>query len=406
MKLTDLINFSIQSFKNRKSRMILTVLGMAVAIGVILFLVSLGYGLQKTILERITTEDSLLTLDVYPPETESIKLDSTQIQSIGQLPDVTVVSPQAVVSAPISFNSLTSETAVNVVDPNFFKLAGIEADKGELLSEKESNTIVVSPILGNLFDVAPDELVNKTVTLTFTNTPTENQTTDNVTADQTSSGSASFTQDFKIVGVTASDDNNQVYVKSADVKSLRIDEYQFVKVQVKDQSKIEAVRQALIDKGFLVSALSDVVSQANQIFSIIQIILAVFGIFSLFVAAIGLINTMTISLLERINEIGIMRAIGASSWDIKKIFLIESTLIGFFGGIVGIVFGFIGGLLFNLGLNLLARALGGQPISIFHTPLWFMFFIITFSALVGFASGVVPAQKAGKLNALSALRYK
>lgn len=405
MKLTDLINFSIQSFKNRKSRMILTVLGMAIAIGVILFLVSLGYGLQKTILERITTEDSLLTLDLFPPETDSIKLDQAQVQSIGQIPDVAIVSPQAVVSAPIQLNGLTSDTSVNIVDPNFFKLAGIKVDKGELLSDKESNTMVVSPVLADLFAVPVDELLNKTVTLTFTNAaPAISDTS--ATADQTSSGSASFTQDFKIVGVTASDDNNQVYVKSADVKSLQINEYQFVKVQVKDQSKIEEVRQALIDKGFLVSALSDVVSQANQIFGIIQIILAVFGIFSLFVAAIGLINTMTISLLERINEIGIMRAIGASSWDIRKIFLIESTLIGFFGGVVGIVFGFIGGLLFNLGLNLLARALGGQPISIFHTPFWFIFFIVIFSAVVGFASGILPAQKAGKLNALEALRYK
>jgi putative ABC transport system permease protein len=158
--------------------------------------------------------------------------------------------------------------------------------------------------------------------------------------------------------------------------------------------------------GFLVSALSDVVTQANQIFGIIQVVLATFGVFSLFVAAIGLINTMTISLLERINEIGIMRAIGASSWDIKKIFLIESTLIGFFGGLVGIVLGMLGGLLFNIGLNLLAASLGGQSISIFHTPWWFIFFIIIFSAVVGFCSGILPAQKAGKLNALEALRYK
>lgn len=400
MRLQDLINFSLQSFKNRKSRMILTVLGMAIAIGVILFLVSLGYGLQKTILERITTEDSLLTLDVFPPEAEEIKLDTEKVAAIKNIPEVAVVSPQAVLTSQIDFEGLTSETTVNVVDPNFFKLAGIETDQGELLTEQSKNSVIVSPILADLFAVPSNELINKKITITFAEENIEVE-------DSDSSESATFSQDFTIIGVTKStDDTNQVFIKSSDVQSLEITEYQFVKVQVKDQNNLESVRESLIEMGFLVSSLSDLVTQANQIFGIIQAVLATFGIFSLFVAAIGLINTMTISLLERINEIGIMRAIGASSWDIKKIFLIESTLIGFFGGLVGIILGIVGGLLFNLGLNILAASLGGQPISIFHTPFWFIFFIIIFSAFVGFCSGILPAQKAGKLNALEALRYK
>lgn len=413
MRIQDLISFSLQSFKNRRSRMILTVLGMAVAIAVILFLVSLGYGLQKTILERITTEDSLLTLDVFPPETESIKLDNESIDTISALPNVAVVSPQAVITSNIQLGELTSETVVNAVNEDFFRLAGIKVEQGEALSDETPNQIVVSPVVAELFAIQPEELLQKTVVVTFDLSqlvkPPENELDLTVSTPSASTKAEPqiFTREFTITGITgATDETNQAFISIANLSTVEIAEYQFVKIQVDDQKNIEETRQSLIDSGYLVSALSDVVSQANQIFGIIQLVLAIFGIFSLCVAAIGLINTMTISLLERINEIGIMRAIGASAWDIKKIFLIESTLIGFFGGVVGIVLGMIGGLLFNIGLNLLARSLGGQPVSIFHTPFWFIFFIVIFSAGVGFLAGIMPAQKAGKLNALEALRYK
>jgi len=138
----------------------------------------------------------------------------------------------------------------------------------------------------------------------------------------------------------------------------------------------------------------------------LQSILALFGIISLMVAAIGLINTMTISLLERINEIGIMRAIGASSSDVKKLFLGESVLIGFFGGLAGLGIGFFSSQLFNWGINILARTLGGQALNLFSYPGWFIIFIIFLSTFVGFISGIWPAKRAASLNPLEALRYK
>lgn len=408
MKFHDLIKLSLQSFKNRKSRMILTILGVAVAIGLIFFLVSLGYGLQRTILDRITTADSLLTIDVYPPEAEEIKLDTKSLETIAAIPGVTLVSPQAVLPIKINYTDLTTDSSANIIKPDFFRLTGIEASNGSLFQNEAENSIVINPVIAQLFALKPEELLNKKVTLTFEVLAPKEDTEEIATSSATTAPKKiTVEKEFTIVGITNTvDENNSVYVPLERVQSLAIDEYQFVKVQVKDQTVMEKVREDLIGKGYLVSALSDVVDQANQIFGIIQIVLAVFGIFSLFVAAIGLINTMTISLLERTNEIGIMRAIGASAWDIKKIFLIESSLIGLFGGIAGIVIGIFASWLFNAGLNLLAKSLGAKPVSLFHTPLWFVIFIISFSGIVGFLSGVIPATKAGKLNALAALRYK
>lgn len=401
MRLNDLINFSFQNFKNRKSRVMLTVLGVAVAIGVIMFLISLGYGLQKTILERITTADSILTLDVYPPDAETIKLTNETINSLKEIEHIRSISPQAVVVGQITMNDISSETSVNVVDDNFLRLSGLTVSEGESFGN-ESSTIIVSPTIAELFGIPLDELLGKTIRMTLyrKNQSTAENSASNVTA-------INVDKDFKIIGIVDQlEGTNQLFVRFPDLPDVVFNEYQFIKIQADDQQYISTAREKVIEKGYLVSALSDSVEQANQIFWVIQMILGIFGIFSLFVAAIGLINTMTISLLERINEIGIMRAIGASSWDIKKIFLIESTLIGFLGGIIGIVFGYISGFIFTIGLNLLARALGGNPIDIFYTPIWFIFFAIIFSSVVGFVSGILPARKAGKLNALEALRYK
>jgi putative ABC transport system permease protein len=173
----------------------------------------------------------------------------------------------------------------------------------------------------------------------------------------------------------------------------------------KDEN-MDPVRTAIMDKGFMVSALSDLIEQANQVFNIMQIVLASFGIVALIVSAIGMFNTMTIALLERTQEIGIMKALGATSLDIWNMFLAESIIIGFFGGLGGIIMGMLGGEAFNYGVNILAGALGGEKIDMFYTPLWFIALIITFSTFVGFATGVYPAKRAAKINALVALRYK
>jgi len=169
---------------------------------------------------------------------------------------------------------------------------------------------------------------------------------------------------------------------------------------------MEGARNKIIEMGFLVSSLSDTIDQANKIFKVIQIILGLFGLVALTVSAIGMINTMTITLLERTQEIGIMRSIGASRSNIRMLFLIEALLMGFLGGMGGVIMGYLGGELANLGINLLAKNFGGQALNLFYRPLWFIGVIITSSAIVGFITGIYPAYRASKLNPLDALKYK
>jgi putative ABC transport system permease protein len=115
---------------------------------------------------------------------------------------------------------------------------------------------------------------------------------------------------------------------------------------------------------------------------------------------------MTIALLERTNEIGIMRAIGVTRRDMLMLFLMESSLMGLLGGVGGVAVGYLGGEIANTGLNILAKTMGGQTLNLFYRPLWFILVIIVFSTIIGFLTGVYPSIRAARMNPLEALRYK
>jgi putative ABC transport system permease protein len=117
-------------------------------------------------------------------------------------------------------------------------------------------------------------------------------------------------------------------------------------------------------------------------------------------------NTMTVTLLERTGEIGVMRTLGASSGDIQTLFIAEAIIVGFLGGVMGIIFGLSIGFTLNGLMNVAASNFGGKSVSLFSFPIPFLLFIAAFSAVVGFLTGVFPARRAAGLNPLDAIRYK
>lgn len=400
MKILDLFYLNLESFKNRKSRVILTILGVSVGIGAILFLVSLGYGLQKNLLENITTKESLLTLDVIPSEARVVVLNEKTLKKIFEIENVEKVSLQAVFPSQISFENFTSEIIVNLVDQNFFSLAGISVNTGRSFAKNDEQKVVINSSVAELFNLKSDQILGKKVIFSLF-LPKDEGT------GEWKKQVFEVKKEFEVIGVISeSEIPSQVYLNQKDFKELPTMEYQSAKIKVRNDKVIEQVREKLINMGFLVSSLSDTVNQANKIFQVIQIVLGIFGVVALIVAAIGLVNTMTISLLERTNEIGIMRALGASPQDLKRLFLGESFIIGFLGGMGGIGIGILAAEIFNIGINILARSLGGQSVTLFYFPGWFIVFIIFLSSCVGLAAGVWPARRAAKLNPLDALKYK
>ena len=257
--------------------------------------------------------------------------------------------------------------------------------------------------------------MGKKITLTLDDTSSVSATTVSTTTgattqakDQTTAliaGKYNEQHRDAIVGGVIQNDSPLVYF-SPKLFSVPDDKYSQAKVRVLDASVMESVRSAILEEGFTVSALSDVVDQANKIFQVLQITLAVFGAAALLVSAIGMFNTMTIAFLERTQEIGIMRALGASRNDMFAIFLAESSVMGFLGGFTGILIGYLGAIVVNFGINVFARSLGGTEIALFRTPLWLVVGIILFSTFVGFLTGIFPGRRASKLNPLDALQYK
>ena len=404
MRFSDLFKLSTRMFKARTSRTLLTILGMSIGIGAILFLVSLGYGLQKTLLERITTSDSLLTLDVSEAKSGMVSLDQQMVDKISAMSGVEDVSPAFQITTQGHLDDLSADLLVFSSKASFLKLGGFKASKGELLNDNNEEGIIISSAVAQVFGKNVDEMMGKEMSFTFF-IPKVIDESQKVEGMQSEFERVDKEKKYKIIGVIDGEDN-VVYVNSKSLTDLNITRYGQVKVKTRSNPEMNVVRDAILEYGLLVSSLSDTVDQANQIFKVVKIVLMLFGIIALVVSAIGMFNTMTIALLERTEEIGIMKSIGASDMSVSIMFFMEATIMGFAGGLMGVTIGWLGGQLFNATINFVATRFGGQPVSLFYSPGWLIFVIIGSSAVVGFFTGWAPARRASKTDPLDALRYK
>lgn len=404
MKLIDMLKLATRMFKARTSRTLLTILGMSIGIGAILFLVSLGYGLQKTLLERITTSDSLVTLDVSEAKSGVVSLNGEMVKKMQELPGVEEVSPAFQLTTQGHLEDLSADLVVFGSTPGFLKLGGYRAAKGQLLTDGDENGIVINSAVAQVFGKSIEEMIGKEMTFTFfVPRPVEGVVSQEEA--QENFERVDMQRKYRIIGAIEGEDN-VVYVNSASLGDLKIDRYGQVKVKCAGSNEMGPVRDAILEQGLLVSSLSDTVDQANQIFKVVKLILMIFGIIALVVSAIGMFNTMTIALLERTEEIGIMKSIGASDGAVALMFFMESAIMGFLGGLSGVAIGWLGGMTFNGLINFIATRFGGEKVSLFYSPLWFVLIIIVSSAIVGLFTGFVPARRASKIDPLDALRYK
>lgn len=400
MLALDTIRISSRSFKNNRLRTFLTIMGISVGIASIFFLVSLGYGFQKVVLERIATSDSLLSLDVYPEISKNGKNNvilSDDLDEIEKVDGVDKTAPVITQKFKVHSGEFTTDVKVNIVDKDFFRLEGIAIQDGEFIEENSKNETVVTSAVLDLLHIDSNKFKGKEMSIDIsTLSEDERENADDKTKEKT----------YRVVGLINDKSKANVYISNSSVSDMGFNYFNRIKIKVSSENEIDPVRKTLMEKGYTVSAISDTVDQTRKIFKVIQIVLLSFGMLALVVSAIGMFNTMTISLLERTQEIAIMKSLGASALDIWSMFLTESLLIGFFGGTLGIGIGFFGTEVFNFLLNFLAKNFGGISVDIFYMPLWFVIFIIVFSTIVGLVTGFYPAKRAAALNTLEALRYK
>jgi putative ABC transport system permease protein len=402
MRYSDVAKLSTRMFKTNPARTWLTILGMGVGTGAVVVLVGLGFGLQQILMEQIVGGDTLLSLNVSNPVSGAVVLNNRTVGELRKLENVKDVAPLASYSALITFEGLTGNAFVQGASPSYFKYTGTRAVAGELFKDKEevknSGEVVLSKAVLKLFEVSePATVIGKKVSFRVF-VPKEGST---------EKEEVILSKEYKIVGVTNEENYIAAILTLSELSShIAVASYDKAQVRVSAIEFLDSAQKDVVGKGFTVTALSKTVDQANKIFTAIQAILAAFGGIALIVSAIGMFNTMTVTLLERTGEIGVMRTLGASSNDIKILFISEAVIVGILGGIVGILIGVGIGFSLNGMMNLAAAKFGGKSVSLFVYPMPFLAFITAFSGIVGFLTGVFPARRAAALNPLDAIRYK
>jgi putative ABC transport system permease protein len=181
--------------------------------------------------------------------------------------------------------------------------------------------------------------------------------------------------------------------------------YATVTVKVARAQDAEEMEKKIRDMGYTAFSIADVLQGQKRAFILLDLFLGLIGSIALTVASLGIVNTMVMSILERTREIGIMKAIGGSDEDVRRIFLIEAALIGVMGGVFGLVLGWGVGRAINYGANYYLRGQGVPATNLFLIPWWLIAGGIAFALLVSLIAGSFPAMRASRLDPIQALRH-
>jgi len=265
-------------------------------------------------------------------------------------------------------------------------------------AETAQKQVVVNSAMLNILGIVESEALNKTFNAT-------------VLLDQEFFATPDYQAeskptDFTIIGVIPGDKNAAYYLPFNDIKGLGIDNYSQFKVVVDNQDNLPAIRQEIEGSGFKTNSVVDTVGKINSLFDTIRLLLSLLGFVALGVASLGMFNTLTVSLLEKTREVGLMKAIGMKSNEVKRLFLAESIVMGLSGGIFGLVISTLLGYLLSFGLSMLSITKGLGYINLVYTPVYLALSIIVVSFFVGVATGMYPSHRATKISALNALRYE
>lgn len=449
MKKFDLILMALGNLWRRKVRTVLTILGVLIGTASITLMVSLGFGINQSYKSSLERMGSLNVIQVYNyygggygvkvggggGDSDQIKLNDATCDEIASIPGVQAVLKMLETSVKFGSGRYVAWGSLLGINPDAMPYFDFVVDQGRLLEETDTNAIVFgSDVPGNFYNpkdrrsnwggypqdsepvvnVLKDRLI-----MTFDMSYGEPQRNPvegsrrpkryNVEGVGLLSWEGSMNYSWYAVA-------NIDYVKKIIKENERLQGnrrrnqetvYNQIKVRVKDLDKVVEVQNVIKEMGFQTYSLNDQMVELQKTSNIIQAVLGGIGAISLLVAALGITNTMVMSIYERTKEIGIMKVLGCLLKDIKNMFLIESGLIGFIGGIIGGLFSIGASFLLN---KFLAPALMGQfgygvqveKISII--PPWLLLAVVIFSTFVGLISGYSPARRAMKLSALSAIR--
>jgi putative ABC transport system permease protein len=386
---------AFSTFVNNKMRTVLTILGVSIGISMIILLVSIGYGLQQVTIGEVKSIKALTTYDVTTGNSSILALNQDAIDKIKKIDHVVSVTRLLSMSGQIDYKGKKTDILVNDAPAEYVDLTSPKMTVGVPYMNNAEMRVMITNVVANAFNIKPADIIGEEVTLNFY-----------VPNPANDKAPMSIEQKYTVSGVISDDSASYLFLPPETVSLPVGINFNALKVKVATSEQMAAVKAELMKMGYTTSSIGETINQIDKIFRYAQVVLFIFGIVALVVASIGMFNTLTISLLERTKEIGIMKALGAKDKSIYTIFLTESTIIAFFGGLVGIFSAFVLGYGLNIFVTILAQRAGGEAVAIFQPPTLFILLIFTFSLLVGLGTGLYPARRAARLNPLDALRYE
>ncbi len=395
-RLSFLIAMALSNLRYKKLRTALTVTGVVIGIGSIVFLVSLGLGLQRLVTKRVVSSDSVRTIEVTSPDPNLVKLDSKAVQQISGFGAFSSITKIYSFPAKINADAALTDSVVYGVDGDYAAVALPQKLAGEFpRSLGPSDIVIGNSLLQPLNISAAKNAIGKAITVSM------------IVPDMQSSTKANTTivKQYTIRGVVESGAGTDIYVGQQVFIDAGLRSYEQVKLVAKDQSAVGSIRKKVEALGLATSSPIDTLQQINQLFTFFNFILAGFGSIGMLIAVLGMLNTLTISLLERTQEIGLIVSLGGTETDIKKLFVSESLILSIMGGVLGLILAFGSGHVINFGLNSLAARQGlTERFSMFSLPFTLIAAVVAFMIVVGLAVVYVPARRAARINPITALR--
>lgn len=428
MKSVDFVTMGFKNLWRRKLRTILTILGVVIGTFSIVIMMSLGFAMTSGYKEQLEEWGSLTLIEVnqynynYNEDigmgvSQKQVLNDTLVETFKNIPHVKAVTPLLNVSANLKsgkYQSYISITGIDVNTMDYFDFPNIAEGNG--LSEDNPNAILFgkeacyfyNPKATNYkySEESPVNLMNDKIQITFDEIWDESKTPKY--------------DKLQVAGIFEESNGDTSYNAYADInqvkkwykqqqKSNKSSEkdfsYQTIWVSVDDIKNVAIVQQQIKDMGYGTYSLADNLDSMTETSNMLQIILGGIGAVSLLVSAIGIANTMIMSIYERTKEIGVMKVLGCLVTDIRKLFLFEASIIGFVGGALGVGLSYLSSYILNKYAPQIGSALGlGTSSAISVIPPWLAIVAVIFAVVIGIISGAYPARRATKIKALEAMK--
>ena len=402
MLIWDLFKIALRSLKANKLRTFLTMLGIIIGVASVISMISLGEGARRQTLSTIAKFGTNI-ITVKPGEKKNRHVSTGKVETLtlkdafairDYVPNINGVAAQVYQSRQLKYGNKNSNSTIRGVSADYVWIGNFQIDVGRFFTEEEVRSarkicVLGATVVKNLFE--SENPVGKTLKVDGNN--------------------------YLVIGTTVAkgaltwwDPDDQIFipVTTAQKRLFGIKYVQSIDVQIKDMNDIETVKQdieALLrnrhnlrqgDKNdFYVQNSAEWLQSWGKAAQTFQFLLGGIAAISLLVGGIGIMNIMLVSVTERTREIGIRIAIGAKKREIRKQFLIESILISFLGGSIGI----------GLGV-LISRAASRMGDLETIVSLQSILLAFGFSVGIGIFFGLYPATKASNLNPIDALRYE